>query len=342
MAISTIAARGAISIIQASRVKLGEFKPRTTASININNTLNLAGAKAQQQQIISIALRRLEGIRQDVIAPNEEWEKTAAFLSFSGQPFKLTLDDGGSIVIDAQVESKLVEYSIAQRGQIQRGIESLNDVFANVDKASTKEGLRTKLDYAIVRVANMRLHFPAKDKWEHDFKFQEILGNPVKIQLNSNGDLIAENQLNSDFSNYEGGDRIKMQQAASKLKSIMKGDAVATELWQHTAMAYRQSKDDYFLSLDDSGNIKILQNKKIDDVTPDFLKASDDDKVTSPIKWIQDAINLYEQEKSFFLDFDPSGQNLVVRENNFINVTGQYDPIRTAFDISAAQLSILA
>lgn len=334
--------KGAAMILDAGQRKVGEFKQATPAAISVRATLDQAGAEAGRQVIIRSVLNRLEGIRQGLIDPSGDWETTAGFLMLTGSPFKIDVSAGGEVMIDAQVESKLAEYPDTQKGWIKNAIDQLAPFYEKVDLSTKKEELRTELRLAVFKTVNLDNYFPAKEQWEKDYNLYKQMRVPQKIQLDADGSLVMVNQFETDFADVEDpDDRLKLQTAITKLKNIRDGNVSATEPWEFLALGYQSDHDDYFLYLDDKGEIAVSRNKNSDILIPDFLAASDDDTPKPTEQWQVDAIAFYTVQKPFHFDFGFDGTIKAV-ENNFLSVSGILKPSNKADAILQARLNMFA
>lgn len=332
--------------------KPGEFKPKQTATINIQATLDSIKIDATKQQIFRSAINRLEGIRQGLIEPTAEWETTAGYLQLTGQPFKLYVDERGQLQVLAQAEDGLPDHNTAQKTMVVRAMEEFQQYAEAIDLKNKKDELSGKLAYGVLRLLEMEQHAPAEELWEKSFKLYESMGHPVKLALDAKGELTAVNQLEHDFSDVENADdQLKLITARDKLARILKGESSATEIWEITALGYHIDKEEYFLDLDDNGDVVIKSNALRDPLTgqvsiknimPDFLETSEDDIPATTAKWQEDAMAFYEQQRGFYFDFDPSGQKIVVREMSVVNLMGLNKPKSMDSQILAARLSILA
>lgn len=332
--------------------KPGEFKPKSTATLNIQSTLDNVKADANQRLIYSSALNRLEGIRLGIIEPSQEWETVAGYLMMTGQPFKLTTGEDGGLKALSQNDGELDGYNDAQKKQIQAAIDAFKQYTDGADLVDQKEELRNKLDYASFRIYELRQFAPAEAQWERDLQLYQGLGQPAKVALNDEGELTVVNQLEHDFSDVENeNERLKLVAARNELQNILDGTSSATESWQYTALGAIDEGEDYFLDLDSSGNVEVKSNAARSlssgypsgrNITPDFLQASDDDIPDRTEQWQDEALALYRAQKPFYFDFDASGQNIKVREVN-LNNTLELHKVQSADDkILQARLSILA
>lgn len=336
------AAQNAAMIIDTGQRKVGQPIQKSTAAINVRATLDQAGAEANRQVIIRSVLNRLEGIRQNLIEPDSEWETTAGFLMLTGQPFKINVSQAGEISIDPQVESNLSEYADTQKDWIRDAIEQLKPIFETADFAAQKAEFRNKIQFATLQTVQLDNHYPANEQWEKDYNFYKDLGIPVKIHLDDEGNLTAVNQLETDFLDIvDIDDRIKLQQAATQLENIRNGISSATELWQYSALGSAAGKDDYYLYINDDGNVDVSSNKNSVNLIPDFLLESDDDTPVFTADWQEDALALYQDTKSFHLDFDFQG-NIQAVENTFLSVSGILKPGDKSDGILQARLNMFA
>ena len=344
---------GAVSLLNfaLSQPKPGEFKPKTSAVTNIQTTLGQSDFQANQRLIYSSALNRLEGIRQGIVEPNpnNEWEVVGAYLSQTGQPFKLQIGSDGRLNVEAQAESSLNGYSQAQKMGIMSAIQQFDEIAQQVDFESTKKSMLSKFDYAYVKLVGMENYFPPEEQWEKDFQLYKNMGQPVQISLNADGELIALNQLQHDFSDVEDDDdRAKLLRARDDLNNILAGRKTASESWHYLALGNKTDGDDYLITLNDAGEIEIRNNmhrskptadKNLDHIVPKFLKEDSEIKYTSD--WQEQAANLYRQQKPFYFDFDNSGTKLVAREIDLIHAMGLHKPVDRSDLIIQAQVSML-
>ena len=352
----------AMAIIDAGQRGFGDKVPTSSPAMNIRAILDKAGAEAGKQTIIRSVLNRLEGIRQNVIPPNTKWEKTGAYLMLTGQPFKINVSNRGEVSIDAQSESGMPEYADTQKKWILDAIKKMSPLYEKLDFANKKTDLRRKIEMAALQSVQLDNHYPAIKQWEKDYNFYKKLGIPAKIHLDSKGELKMVNQFESNFDHIEDdGERTKLQTAARRLKNIKdvgalrkevvkdeadakaKGDkkssGSATKPWEYLAVAYMKDHDDFFLFINDKGDVDISRNKNSDKLTPKFLLASKDDNPKPEEKWQQEALDLYSQKKAFYFDFDHTGKIKAV-ENTFLSVSGILSASNKSAEILQARLNM--
>jgi hypothetical protein len=338
---SDIGAANASQILAASREKPGTFKIRTGGAVDIRRTLDQLGAEANRKQIINSALLRLRGISEGIIQPEQEWETVAGFLQLTGKPFKLSLDDKGQIEVEAQSESELKEYLPRQKQLIQDASAKLEELIGQADFEDTKSGLRAELAFGILRIEEMKNYSPPEEFWERRFQTLSDAGRPVKLVLDGDGNKVAQDQLEHNFFDVENvADRQKLLNARDELRDILSGKRSATEGWHFTALGNQTSGDDYFLDLDDDGDI-VVQRNKITTVTPAFLEADEDGPETDA-KWQEEALRLYAEGKGFHFDFESDGQTIKVVENTLLSLTRDVDIQAGQEKIRSALVSLLA
>ena len=332
---------GASQILSASQKKPGQFTPKTGAATDIRATLDQVGADAQRKQLINSALLRLRGIAEGVIDPQAEWETTAGFLQLTGQAFQLGVgEDGAPKVTPQTATSPLEGYTPGQEARIREAATRLESLVEQVDLEDTKAEMRAKLAFGILRIEEMKNFSPAEAFWEQQFQRTKERGEPVKLALDADGEVIALDQLDHDFSDVEDPeDRQTLLDARRQLENILNGDATPTEAWQFEALGNAAEGDDYFLALDEDGAVSVERNK-ITTVTPEFLEP-DPDGPDTQAAWEEKALELYQQKKSFHFEFGPDGE-LEVVENTFLNVTQDLDPSNGADGVRNALVSLLA
>jgi len=340
---SDIGAAGASRILQAAQQqqKPGTFKIKTDGAANLRRTIDQLESEAGRKQIIGSALLRLRGIQEGIIPPGAEWETVGGFLQATGQPFTIGLDERGQIAVQAQSESDLLNFTPRQQEAIREATTQMKDLVKGADFEDTKRGLRAELAFGILRIEEMKAYSPPEEFWEKQFSSYAEMGRPVKLALDGEGNKIALDQLTHDFSDVEDlGDRRKLLNAMSDLKDIISGDKGATEIWHFAALGNRVDGSDYFLDLDDAGDV-VVQRNKITTVTPDFLDAdANNPEVTAP--WQEEALRLYGEGKSFQFGFEADGQTLKVIENNVLNLTRDDEIAAGQGRIRDALVSLLA
>ncbi|WP_420549256.1 hypothetical protein [Curvivirga sp.] len=353
MAITVNGGAAAASMLNValSNTKPGEFKPKTSAVTNIQTTLSQSDVNANNRLIMNSAINRLNGIAQGIVEPNQdrEWEVVGAYLQATGQPYQIKIAANGALSVEAQADGILSDFNEAQKLGIANAIQQFDSVANQVDQESARNGYLNSYNNAAARLIMMRQHAPAEDPWEIDFQRYAELGIPVQVGLNGEGEIVAINQLEHDFSEVEDiDDRLKLLAARDELKFILENPGSATKSWHHLALGNRTDDDDFLLVLDDDGEIAIRNNLhrdtpasqlSLNHITPQFLK--DDFEVETTSQWQVDAADLYRQGKGFYFDFDHTGTNIVTREQNLTYALNLHKPVDRTQDIIKAQLSIL-
>ncbi|MTI11094.1 hypothetical protein [Curvivirga aplysinae] len=353
MAITVNGGAAAASMLNValSKTKPGEFKPKTSAVTNIQTTLSQNDVNANNRLIMNSAINRLNGIAQGIVEPNQdrEWEVVGAYLQATGQPYQIKIATNGALSVEAQADGKLDDFNQAQKLGIANAIQKFDSIAIQVDQETARNGYLNSYNTAAARLIMMQQFAPAQDPWEIDFQRYAELGRPVQVGLNGQGEIVAINQLEHDFSEVENvDDRLKLIAARNELSNILDGTSAATEAWHYLALGNKQDGDDYLIVLDDDGNVTVRNNLhrdtpssqlSLNHITPQFLK--DDFKVETSAQWQEDAANLYRQGKGFYFDFDNTGTNIVTRELNLTYAMNLHKPVDRTQDIINAQLSIL-
>lgn len=337
---SEIGASGASQILSAAQEKPGTFKIKTGGAVDIRRTLDQLSADANRQQIFQSALTRLRGITQGVIEPNQEWETVGGFLQSTGQPFTLEIDEKGQIQTLAQSESDLKGKTPRQQAAIREAITQMQDLVQQADFEDTKADMRAELAFGILRIEEMKNYSPPDEYWERRFQTLSEAGRPAKLALDGEGNKVTIDQFAHDFSDVENGeDRLKLMRARDELQSILHGDSIATEAWHFSAIGNADSGDDYFLDLNEVGDVTVQRNR-IDTVTPEFL-AADEDGPETTAPWQEEALALYNEGKGFHFDALADGTIKVV-ENTLRSLTRDDEIEAGRQRIQSALVSLLA
>lgn len=329
----------ASSFFSIAQSKPGEFTPKLNAAQNIRATLDDARLEALRQNFYVGVTNQLEGIRQGLVQPREEWELVGGFLQAQGTPFKIIVD-GAEPRIVAQSDTDLAEFAETQRVQLRRAFTELETLFQREDEIRTKINLNVTLANAADRLEAIRQFSPAQAAWEFEAKSLISTRTPFQIALDANGNITLRDQTEDLFLDRPALDRAKLTAAVDEWERILEGTSPATETWQFQALGNTQDGEDFFLDLDDAGNIVVKRNS-FENILPAFLEVPDG-AVEGATQWQRDALELYRQGKGFYLDFDASGRNIVVKENNYINVSGLTDPDRIRDTSGNALLDLLA
>lgn len=305
--------------------KPGQFSPTIDAAQQIKATLDAAKVQQSFQQYYAGIANQLEGIRQGVVKPTEDWELTAGFYQAQGTPFRVTVEDGKP-KITAQADDEMTGRSVVQKRQLQAAIASLDGLFQQYDDQQTKFSLNYKLAEASDRLNQMQnFYSPPSANWEFEARRLYKSGTPMQIALDAKGNVTVLDQTKDLFTDRSVADRKKLQQAMSDWKQIQAGTKTATELWQFEALGNKSEGSDFYIDLDDAGKIDIKRNN-YQNIVPDFLKIENIEDVKTTARWQNDALEMYKNGKGFYLDF--LGTNIVVKENNYINISGLTDPTR--------------
>jgi hypothetical protein len=305
----------------------------------IQQILNTAKLDANRQQIMSAASLRIRGIAQGLVEPKEIWEKTAGFLTLTGQPFTYSVDQSGQVEVQPQSTDDLSFVTPGQRTFMRKALERLDEVRIAVDTVNTKANLRNKLSGAVDRIKELQQFSPPQEQWERDFNLYRKLGQPVMIGLTSSGDLKAIDQLNSNFDYVEDPTkRAILQNASRDLKNILSGAKSATENWHYAALGNKVEGDDYYLDVDQNNEVVVRRNTERRSVSttqpayqqtgtadyhiiPEFLKATREDQNIFKADWERQAAEHIQNKTPFHLEL--VGGFVTVRATDYTSARRQ-------------------
>jgi len=326
---------GVLAFFEAVQRKPGQFTPKLDAAQKIRATLDQAKVDNSFQRFYVGIANQLEGIRQGAVKPKEDWELTAGFYQAQGVPYRVTVE-GGKPVITAQVDDPMDDKTPQQRAAIRRAVESLDGIFKAQDELNTKVRLNITLADAVDRLGQIKQLAIPKTAWEFEARRFYQAGTPFQIALDAEGNITVRDQSKELFNDRPVVERNKLRQAVSQWNAIRNGTLTATELWQFEALGNRQANDDFYIDLNDAGEV-VLRRNNFNNVLPEFLELQPNEAVSTEFPWQRQALELYAQGKGFFLDTTPNGTGIVVKENNYANIAGLTDPNR-ARNVQAAGL----
>jgi len=325
---------GVLSFFNTVYKKPGQFSPTIDAAQQIKATLDAAKVQQSYQQYYAGIANQLEGIRQGAVKPKEDWELTAGYFQAQGTPFRVTVENGKPKITE-QINDEMTGRSVVQKRQLKKAIESLDGLFQQYDDQQTKYSLNYKLAEASDRLNQMQNFYSSPSaNWEFEARRLYKAGTPMQIALDAKGNVTVIDQTKDLFTDRSVVDRKKLQQAVSDWKQIQAGTKTATELWQYEALGNKSEGSDFYIDLNETGKV-VLKNNTYKNIVPEFLQVENIDDVKTTAKWQKDALEMYKNGKGFYLDF--LGSNIVVKENNYINISGLTDPTR--FMNNNAQLS---
>ena len=206
------------SMLKYSRT--GNDANRSSGITNLQTTLNNMDALASRQRIMAGAIGRVQDIAAGRITPTADWELTSGYLAQTGVPFKLEVSQTGEIIVNPQ--SDLIDQlPLQQQGKMREALERLEEVRGQFDEEVTKEELRDKLHYAMLRVTELENFAPIREDWEEEFERRKTMGRPMMIGLNKDGELDVFDQKETNFDYVEDDDkRLKLQLAMAELEAI--------------------------------------------------------------------------------------------------------------------------
>jgi hypothetical protein len=305
----------------------------------IQQILNQAKQDANRQKIMSAVSLRIRGIAQGLVQPKDVWEKTAGFLTLTGQPFTYSVDQAGQVEIQPQSTDDLSFVTPGQRNSMRTALQRLDEVRTSVDTLNTKANLRNKLSGAVNRIKELQQYSPPQEQWERDYNLYSKLGQPVLIGLTPQGELKATDQLNSNFDYIEDPTkRAILQQASTDLKNILTGKKSATENWHYAALGNKLEGDDYYLDVDDSNEVVVRRNTDTRSVSatqpayqqtgetdyhiiPEFLKTTRADRNIFKANWETQAADFIQNKTAFHLEL--IGGMVTVRATDYTSARRQ-------------------
>ena len=309
------------------------YKPTQSGTINLQNALNNRDAVASRQRIMLGAIQFINDVAQERRTPTEDWEMTGGYMATKGLPFHVEVNQSGQINVLPQ-EDMISELPINQQPKMRAALDRLEELKAMFDEETTKDLLHTKLEYAVFRIDEMNLFKPAQEPWEEEFLLRRDLGRPMIVGLDKDGDLQTFDQIETNFEYVEDDDdRLKLQLAGMRMESIIAGDVAAVESWETLALGKRLSGDDYFLDVDEDGEIVVRENNdKIsgaNSILPSYLQEDVEDEyyiVPEYLRgggsydfyeqsWEEKAMEMYKNKTPFHLDV--SGSSVRVIETDF-------------------------
>ncbi|MFK7867548.1 MAG: hypothetical protein AB8B77_08930 [Alphaproteobacteria bacterium] len=207
-----------VSLLKYSRS--GGGTSATSGVQSLQNTLNQMDQLASRQRIMAGAIDRIRGVASGEIEPEADWEMTGGYLTQTGVPFKLEVDDAGAVIITPQSDL-IATMPSSRQAKMTESLQRLDEVRALYDEEATRETLRDTLHYAMIRITEMENYAPARDDWELEFQSRKTMGRPMMVGLNSDGNLDVFDQQETNFNYIENlDDRTKLQVAMNDLLAI--------------------------------------------------------------------------------------------------------------------------
>lgn len=335
---SAMSARSAQQLMQsAGGAASGLFGTLQGRSTGISNTglFNALSGKAGGTQSIDSLLQeqkvttsrngifaevaqRLAYIQQGAYQPKEDWEKIAGYAMQKGQPVMAYINDSGSVSADLQYNTDLSKFNTQQQERLLQAMQDIDlmaqKILANKTNdtwVSNLQGAPIDLEYVYNNVITPQDETP--NNWEQRGVMFMRMHRPIEISLDAEGNLQVIEQSAADMSDLPYASQAKLREAARSVS-----DAIAnsnfTESWQIEAAALADAGKPYHLTIDIYSNQISVEAITSDTIVPDFLKKSPYPDVGDNTDSLKQIAELIRDGKPYFLDIDPTTQQVVGKE----------------------------
>jgi len=164
------------------------------------------------------------------------------------------------------------------------------------------------------------------NNWEQNGVLLMRQNKPMVISLDAKGNLTVQDQALADMSDLTFTQQKLLRAAAEHISDVIASgnvDMVPTSRnpnivqpanWQLDAMNLASQGIPFTLSIDKVTNQISAQEASGPNIMPDFLKTKPFPNLGAVTPLLQQAADLIQNNKPFFLDFDQTGQTVVAKE----------------------------
>ncbi|TAN62208.1 MAG: hypothetical protein EPN20_11185 [Magnetospirillum sp.] len=349
---NNLAGRGAYSLMQQLSTDSGDLFSTLAGTNGGGSSQALFGALAgnggtpksidsilQQQKvdlaknnIYNNAAQRLAAIQGGNYTPTDEWEKIAGYAMAKGKPVVISLDSSGQVQAQLQSESSLSKFNPQLQEQILQ-LDSDTELMAQKIQANaTNDGWVKKLAGAsndLYQVYNNVIvaQTSTTNNWEQQGVLYMQTKRPFKIQLDTKGDLMVQDQATDpELAKLPYNLQKTLRAAIASIPTTL-SNGTATKDWEFQAQNFAAAGVPYYLDIDASTGVISAKENSAANITPAFLKSAPYPDVGDSSPALKDAAEYIKAGKAFFFDIDSTG-TIGAKEATVHNIV-QYNAVKT-------------
>jgi hypothetical protein len=306
---------------------------RQNAGRAIQAILDDAQVKLSRTQFFNNVALRIEALRTGQIQPQEDWEKVAAYLATTGQPFVVSVDSKGQVQAQRQADTDLSRYNDIEKRKLTAALGEVDQIAQRLQANRKNQDWVDTLSVVPAVLEDIRSwQTPPEAGWQTEASLLAKSGIPFKIALNDKGELTVLDQTKSTFADAPPAHQRVLLDAIAVVRQTLLTGISDGNYWSAQAQAYSEAGMDYFLDVDPVTLGVVVKRNDAATIVPDFLREPPFPDIGADKPWKQIAADYIEQGKGFYLDLDARGE-IVVRPNDGRNVN-LYDQPRNAAKIN--------
>lgn len=288
---------------------------------SLDAIINQGKIETSKNNIFTNAAARIAAMSAGTYEGKEDWEISAAYLSKTGQPFFVSIDDKtGGVVVTRQRDSEMENYTQAQRDRLTAAMDTLDQLVVKQTSNMTNQALKTKLSDAADTLAGITTNKQtASEDWQ--FKADILAKNlvPFKLGLDNDGNIVSLDQTKGQFgSDVDAAEKLKLQDIVAQWQEAV-STGIYTEMWMVEAKSAGDLGESFYFDVDAGGQPVVRQNTA-ENVVPDFLNEDPYPNLGAEAQWQKDALSFNASGTAFYLDIDPQTQGIVAKELTAQNI----------------------
>ena len=302
--------------------------PTVAQPQSIQQILNTQSYNTKKNNFITNIANDIKYVANGQKQPKQNWEKVVAYSAQTGKPLSITLDNKNNVIANYQSANNPMENLALQ------DVDNIAQKIQANDKNITMLNNLSNAEYKLQDIA--KYVATPTEQWQRDGVNLIQANKPMKISLDSKGNLQVQDQLTDPMNNLSPQDQKSLRAAVASIPNII-GKGTYTKSWQVDASNFAANKLPYYLDIDPITHQISAKENNATNIVPSFLNTPPYPDLGTNKQWEKDAAKMIQNKTPFYLDFSKGTPKPM--ELNAKNLISQLNPPTTP---TANILSILA
>jgi len=276
---------------------------------SISSMLQQEKITTQTNSIYSNAATRVSKMEAGTYTASSDWEKVVSYNMQTGAPVMVSLNSSGKLQALPQSETDLsTKYNVQQRSELTKAMSQIQTMAGKIQANAKNDTWLADLsgaenDLSLIHSGALT----AQSSWEEEGSMLMSTHEPIKISLDSSGNLQVTEQLTSSMTDLTASQQKLLRKAIETIPSMI-SKGTPTTSWQIDARSYDQAGTPYYLDIDPVTNQISAKEDSATNITPTFLKTAPYPDIGDNSPLLKQVATYIKKKQAYFLDFDSTGK----------------------------------